>query len=708
MRSLEIVKSRGHDFQMGRHTFRIVDGHGIEVYRRVQAPRQASRDQAAAFDPTTRVTTGTPGLDEMVNGGYFLGSTTVVAGISGVGKSVMGLQYIAEGARRGERSLMFTLDEQVPQIIRNANSIGIDLQPQIDSGMVRVQYDTPQEIEIDRHFHNIERVVEEFKPKRVVFDSLSTYGANMGTEGRVFRDFFHALVALMKEHQTATVYNHENPEMLGMASMMGDFAMSSLVDNILLMNWIELGDEFRLGLTVAKMRANPNTRSTHECEIVDGKGLRVLPRQIPPAVLPFSSYQSLISRAPCGMSTATPSNADGQGTRRLFDVAAWEPALDKYGAVTHLTVALYGVERADGLRTRSRDPAVRLVPGARLRSRPVRRMRPAVPRADRGSPGGHRRIVARVGGRRHVLLLDGKIVGAAVAGYALVDFVSPRNRAARAPGRRALQTLMGCRAATAAVPERRLILHGELLQVLGDTLLRENYRTRQYEEAAAQLTIAAAAKDEFLAVLSHELRSPLTPILGWTRMLKLGSEPAQVACAVEVIERNAMLQLRLVDDLLELNRATRGKVMLDLKVHCLPDASAARWTRWPKPPRGKASPCSSTTPVEPMSVKSRRRSPAAGLQKRAAQRAQIHAGRRDGHRHALERGRAGRGACSRYRRRHRAGIPAIRLRDVQAAGRGHPPHTCGARHRPRAGQEAGGGAQGHCDDRQRRRALAQK
>jgi KaiC/GvpD/RAD55 family RecA-like ATPase len=71
------------------------------------------------------------------------------------------------------------------------------------------------------------------------------------------------------------------------------------VDNILLMNWIEIGDAFRLGLTVAKMRANPNTRSTHECEIVDGQGLRVLQRRIPgPRVHPFSDYQNLISRAP--------------------------------------------------------------------------------------------------------------------------------------------------------------------------------------------------------------------------------------------------------------------------------------------------------------------------------------------------------------------------------------------------------------------------
>ena len=301
-RSIEIIKSRGHSYQMGRHSFRIVTGRGIEVYRRVQAPRSASRDRAAAFDPSNRATTGVPGLDEIVNGGYFLGSTTVVAGISGVGKSVMALQYMAEGARLGEPSLMLTLDEQVPQVLRNAKSIGIDLQAHIDRGVVQLYYDPPQEIEVDHHFHTIEEIVKDFRPRRAVLDSISTYGSSLGTQGRVFRDFFHALVALMKEYQVAAVYNHENPEMLGMSSMMGAFGMSSLVDNIILMNWIELGDTFRLGLTVAKMRANPTVRETHECEITDGQGMRVLPRRLPlaapTAMAPFSSFGGLISRAP--------------------------------------------------------------------------------------------------------------------------------------------------------------------------------------------------------------------------------------------------------------------------------------------------------------------------------------------------------------------------------------------------------------------------
>jgi len=298
-RSLEIVKSRGQDYQMGRHTFRIVHGRGLQVYRRVQAPRRGSRDDAGAMDLTTRVSTGVPGLDPLVNGGYMLGSTTVMVGISGVGKSVMGLQYLAEGVRRGERGLMLSLDEQVPQILRNAASLGLDFQAGIDRGLLHLEYDAPQEIEVDVHFHQLEKLVEEFKPRRVIIDSLSTYASNLGAEGRIFRDFFHALVALMKEHRIAAVYNHENPEMLGMNSMMGGFRLSSLVDNILLLNWIELGDSFRLGLTVAKMRANPVDRTTHECEIT-GKGTRVLPRELKGA-LPhqaFSRYAGLVSRAP--------------------------------------------------------------------------------------------------------------------------------------------------------------------------------------------------------------------------------------------------------------------------------------------------------------------------------------------------------------------------------------------------------------------------
>jgi circadian clock protein KaiC len=206
-----------------------------------------------------------------------------VVGITGSGKSVMALQYIAEGARRGERSIMLTLDEPRAQVLRNAATLGIDLTPSIQKGLVRLVYDRPQEIEIDRHFLQLEKMVKEFRPRRAVIDSLSTYGSSLGPTGRSFRDFFHAVVALMKEHQVTTLYNHENPELLGMSSIMGPFGVSSLVDNVLLLNWVELADTFRQALTIAKMRANAFDRTTRECEIVNGQGMRVLPREIPQA-----------------------------------------------------------------------------------------------------------------------------------------------------------------------------------------------------------------------------------------------------------------------------------------------------------------------------------------------------------------------------------------------------------------------------------------
>jgi signal transduction histidine kinase/ActR/RegA family two-component response regulator len=254
----------------------------------------------------------------------------------------------------------------------------------------------------------------------------------------------------------------------------------------------------------------------------------------------------------------------------LFGSDLWKPALDKYAEATGLSVELFDAGEQVVLTSEHPTPLFALFrehgfePG--LLAECARRclnqtdLRPAV-------------VVDESHGLTVVgtsLVLEGEIVGAAVAGYALAGFsnVTAVRRWADSAGI-PFDRLWDIARRLPPVPERRLMLHGGLLQVLGDALLRENYRTRQYEDAVVKLQAASAAKDEFLAVVSHELRTPLAPILGWASVLKKNNSPEHVRRAAEAIERNVQLQSRMVDDLLDVNRIAHGTLSLDLQIHDL-------------------------------------------------------------------------------------------------------------------------------------------
>jgi circadian clock protein KaiC len=122
-RSLEVVKSRGQDYEAGEHTMHITDGEGLQIFRRVQAPLRSNAMQPTSG--TMRSVIGVDAIDTLIGGGIFDGSTTMVVGVSGVGKTVLGTQILREGSlRQKTRGLLISLDEHPAQIIRNAQTLG--------------------------------------------------------------------------------------------------------------------------------------------------------------------------------------------------------------------------------------------------------------------------------------------------------------------------------------------------------------------------------------------------------------------------------------------------------------------------------------------------------------------------------------------------------------------------------------------------------
>ncbi|MEX2261750.1 MAG: ATPase domain-containing protein [Bryobacteraceae bacterium] len=300
-RSIEIIKSRGQNYESGEHTLWITEGKGLEVFRRVQSPMH--RDIAQPTSTAKRSVIGVEALDNLIGGGIFDGSTTLVIGVSGAGKTVLGSQLLQEGAEKhGKRGLLVSLDEHPAQIVRNSEILDLDLKRQIDSGMIQILFESPQELDIDAHFARIVRAIEEHDIQRLVIDGMTSYSTALGDQ-RVYRDFFHALVSYSKFRLMTTFFNYENPEFLGLSEYMPDFRFSSIVDNIILLSLVELGNTLHRCITVVKARGSAHEFDTREFSIGKG-GISLVPvdKSVELPALPVQSYSSLLSRAPTRLS----------------------------------------------------------------------------------------------------------------------------------------------------------------------------------------------------------------------------------------------------------------------------------------------------------------------------------------------------------------------------------------------------------------------
>jgi circadian clock protein KaiC len=263
-RSVEILKFRGttHETQ---DTPLLVLSDGVNVFPR---PRPSYKGQRSS---NKKLSLGIPGLDKMFFGGVYELSTTLLTGASGAGKTVSGLHFILEGARKGEKGLLIAFEESDEQLFRNAESFGQDLRKYVNEGIVRLFTSVPEELKPEEHFKRIRDIVEESEVSRFVIDSLSALERIYPPDR--FREFTVGLNTYLKGKGVTSLMTNTTAALLDV-SQITETHLSTATDNIILLKYLELDGQMKRALIVIKARGSDHDKSLHEL-IIDASGMSV-------------------------------------------------------------------------------------------------------------------------------------------------------------------------------------------------------------------------------------------------------------------------------------------------------------------------------------------------------------------------------------------------------------------------------------------------
>jgi len=257
-RRLRIVKYRGSSHGTNEYPF-IIDRLGLDVL-----PVTALQLQHSAS--TERISSGIPGLDAMLGGqGFFRGTSILTSGTAGTGKSTISAHFADATCRRGERCLYFALEESPAQIVRNMRSVGLDLEPWVEQGLLEFHASRPTLFGLEMHLVTIFRAVQELDPQVVIVDPLSNL-ASVGSENEVMAALLR-LVDFLKSRQVTALFvsltgngDIENATELG---------VSSLMDSWLSLRNLESNGERNRGLYVLKSRGMKHSNQIREFLLTD-------------------------------------------------------------------------------------------------------------------------------------------------------------------------------------------------------------------------------------------------------------------------------------------------------------------------------------------------------------------------------------------------------------------------------------------------------
>jgi circadian clock protein KaiC len=247
-RQLEVLKLRGANYVSGRHFFDIA-ADGLIFYPRVRGPEMTGEPPVDLAD---RVATGVAGLDAILLGGLPQASATMVQGGTGTGKTLMGLHFLLEGARRGEPGILFTLEETPAQIRAVAKSFGWNLVPLEDQGRLLINYTSPVELVTDRFLDEVLKRVARTGARRAVIDSLTSMSLGVASQRR-FRELVYALTKHFRAAGVTPLMTMEVAELLGTAQLTGH-GLSSIADNLIVLRYIEVDGHLERAVFVLKAR----------------------------------------------------------------------------------------------------------------------------------------------------------------------------------------------------------------------------------------------------------------------------------------------------------------------------------------------------------------------------------------------------------------------------------------------------------------------
>ena len=259
LRVLQVLKLRGSAYRSGEHAYRITEA-GFDVF-----PRLADvHDRTGYKLRSDRSSTGIEALDKVLGeGGYWSGAATMVAGPSGIGKTLMGLHFLFRGAESGEPGILATFQENETQLERVADSFGWKL----EGSDVHVLSRSVVDIYIDEWVYQLLEMIEKTRAQRIVIDSLPDV-MTAATDPTRFREWMFSLTQRLERAGISLMMIVEVPELFQLRKI-SEQGLSHLADNVVLLQYVQEGPELARALTVLKTRAMHHHAVVHRYEITE-------------------------------------------------------------------------------------------------------------------------------------------------------------------------------------------------------------------------------------------------------------------------------------------------------------------------------------------------------------------------------------------------------------------------------------------------------